>query len=381
MSRFWSSNHWHYQALRITLISATAYFLMFHAVGFSDNAQYEWPKTDFSRSLVDLQEIISGGPPKDGIPAIDKPTFITANQAGKWLDDREPVIVVELAGKTRAYPLQILMYHEIVNDDLAGIPISVTFCPLCNASIVFERRVNGNTLDFGTTGRLRKSDMVMYDRQTESWWQQFTGTAIVGKYTGTELKQLPSSIVAFSDFRQNYPLGKILSRDTGYSRPYGNNPYRGYDDINDRPFLFSDKLDPRLPPMERVIGIMVGNKSKIYPYAIIESKSIINDHFQEIPLVIFSTPGMLSVLDDEIIKNSKTIPSAKAYRRELNGKILTFRITGNTKIIDNQTQSVWNIFGQAVAGKLKGERLTSIDSGVHFAFAWLAFRPNTEVYD
>ena len=138
----------------------------------------EWPKTDFSKTLVDLSEIQSGGPPKDGIPPIDEPSFDSADEADTWLDPREPVVVVSLNQQVKAYPLQILTWHEIVNDELGGVPISVTFCPLCNATIVFDRRLGERVLDFGTTGRLRKSDLVMYDRQTESWWQQFTGQAI-----------------------------------------------------------------------------------------------------------------------------------------------------------------------------------------------------------
>jgi len=368
------------QSTKVCTLITVGYFLIFHVIGYTQNVKDEWPKTDFSRTLVDLAEIISGGPPKDGIPAIDKPVFIAIDNAARWLDDREPVIVVELGNEVRAYPLQILIFHEIVNDNLAGIPVSVTFCPLCNASIVFERRVGDTTLNFGTTGKLRKSDMIMYDRQSESWWQQFTGIGIVGKYTGTELTQLASSIVAFKDFRRRFPSAQVLSRNTGFSRPYGNNPYRGYDDINDHPFLYNDKADPRLPPMERVIGIILGNKSKIYPFSILEARPVINDKFLATPVVVFSSPDMLSVLDDGIIRNARTIPAAKVYHRELNGRTLTFRSTVGNGIMDEQTRSTWNIFGQAESGPLIGERLKSVDSGVHFAFAWLAFRPRTIIY-
>lgn len=136
----------------------------------------EW-RTDFTKHTVPMEEIVSGGPPKDGIPAIDDPDFVSIRDAGRWLDGREPVIVVENAGDARAYPYQILIYHEIVNDVVGGRPLSVTYCPLCNTALVFERRHGERLLDFGTTGRLRHSDMVMYDRQTESWWQQATGEA------------------------------------------------------------------------------------------------------------------------------------------------------------------------------------------------------------
>ena len=175
----------------------------------------EWPKTDFSHRNVDLAEIESGGPPKDGIPAIDRPRFVGARAAQAWLRAEEPVIVLRAGREARAYPLQILMFHEIANDEFGGRPVAVTFCPLCNASIVFERRLGDRLLDFGTTGRLRHSDLVMYDRQTESWWQQFTGAGIVGQYAGARLQRVPSEIVSFGDFSAAHPLGLVLSRETG----------------------------------------------------------------------------------------------------------------------------------------------------------------------
>ncbi len=170
-----------------------------------------WPNTDFDLRAIDLNEIQSGGPPKDGIPSIDHPNFDNVNDAALWVDPLEPVIAVNVNGDAKAYPLKILIYHEIVNDELSGVPISVTFCPLCNASIVFDRRFQGAVLDFGTTGLLRMSDLVMYDRQTETWWQQFSGKAIVGSYVGGELTRIPSSIVSFESFRSGFPNGLVLS--------------------------------------------------------------------------------------------------------------------------------------------------------------------------
>jgi len=164
----------------------------------------EWPKTDFTNSSVDHDEILSGGPPKDGIPSIDDPKFVTATEASEWLADKEPVISLKIGDVIRAYPLQILTWHEIVNDVLGDTAVSVTFCPLCNASIVFNRDLDGVRYDFGTTGRLRRSDMVMYDRQTESWWQQFTGEAIIGELNGAVLEQINSNIVSFAAFKEQY---------------------------------------------------------------------------------------------------------------------------------------------------------------------------------
>ena len=340
--------------------------------------QLEWPKTDFSKRTVELSEIESGGPPKDGIPAIDKPRFVSVNAARSWLKPKEPVIVVRVGAKARAHPLQVLMFHEIVNDRFEGVPMAVTFCPLCNASIVFDRRVGNAVLDFGTTGKLRFSDLVMYDRQTESWWQQFTGKGIVGHYAGTDLRRLPSEIVAFEDFAAAYPAGEVLSRETGYSRPYGRNPYAGYDRIDQSPFLLSITPDRRLPPMERVLSISVAGKHRLYPLSVLEAQPVVNAELDGNPYVIFAKPGMASPLDDARIDQGRAIPAATSFHRTLDGRILEFGFRDGRRI-DLQTGSEWNLLGEAVGGPLKGKRLPTLDAGVHFAFAWLAFNPQSEI--
>ncbi len=215
-----------------------------------------WPKTDFSRTEVPLDEIKSGGVPKDGIPAIDDPKFIAAADAAH-LTETEPVIGVVVNGEAKAYPLQVLMWHEIVNDEIGGVPIAVTFCPLCNASLVFDRRIRHPStgemqLDFGTTGKLRNSDLVMYDRQTESWWQQFTGRAIVGELMGTELKMLPVRIESFGNFKKRQPEGRILVPNDENFRRYGLNPYQQYDSAW-QPFLYNGELPEFVPPLSRVV--------------------------------------------------------------------------------------------------------------------------------
>lgn len=339
----------------------------------------EWPNTDFSKRTVDLFEIIAGGPPKDGIPAIDQPRFIDYQAADVWLDMREPVIALRLGKRARAYPIQILIYHEIVNDQMGGTPVAITFCPLCNAALAFDRRVNGRVLDFGTTGRLRKSDLVMYDRQTESWWQQFSGQGIVGHYAGQRLKRLSVQIVAYGDFKSAYPQGEVLSRVTGYYRPYGRNPYRGYDHIDQSPFLYFDPLDKRLPPMERVISVQMGGRQRIYPFSLLTRQAVINDSLAGEPVVILSREGTFSALDKELISASRTIPSATAYSRRLGEQVLDF-YSQQGRLLDRQSRSEWNLLGQAVSGPLQGNQLQALDSGVHFAFAWLAFNPDSEIY-
>ncbi len=361
------------------LLLAASLYVLTTTVFAETRWRGEWPRTDFSKRTVALEEIESGGPPKDGIPAIDRPRFVTPAEAGGWLDPREPVIVFELNEEARAYPLQILMFHEIVNDTVGGLPVTVTFCPLCNASIVFDRRVGGAVLDFGTTGKLRKSDLVMYDRQSESWWQQFTGKGIVGRYAGTTLTQLPSIIAPFGEFVGAYPKGRVLSRETGFARSYGRNPYRGYDRFGDKPFLFNDPVDPRLPAMERVLGVMLNGKSRIYPLTALSSQPVINDEVGGEPVVVFSRQGMFSVLDAEDIRESRQIPAAAAYNRKVRERVLHFE-QNQGRLADRETGSAWDLFGRATAGPLKGTRLTPMGSGVHFAFAWLAFNPATEIY-
>ena len=337
-----------------------------------------WPRTDFTRHSVDLNEIESGGPPKDGIPAIDRPHFTDVRAAGEWLKPKEPVIALRLGESSRAYPIQILIYHEIVNDTLGGIPVAVTFCPLCNASMVFERRVDGATLDFGTTGKLRYSDLVMYDRQTQSWWQQFSGKGIVGHYAGTELKRLPSEIVAFADFAAAHPGGEVLSREAGHARPYGRNPYAGYDRIDQSPFLYSGKRDARLPPMERVLSVTVGGKHRLYPLSVLEGHRAVSQEMGGVPYVVLAKPGMASPLDRQRVDEGREIVATGAFDRRLDGEVLEFT-QRDGRVIDTATQSEWNVLGEAVSGPLKGRRLAALESGVHFAFAWLAFNPASEI--
>lgn len=237
--------------------------------------------TNFTKKNINLFELKSGGPPKDGIPSIDNPTFISQEEAADWIEPAEPVIAFAHQGEARAYPLQILIWHEIVNDKIGNTPVLITFCPLCYSAILFDRLINGKTHEFGVSGFLRHSDMIMFDRTTESLWQQFTGDAIVGDYTGRELKILPSQIISFEQFRKTYPDGFVLSKKTGYKRAYGQNPYAGYDDINNTPLFMDEPLDGRLKPMEKAIGVQSKGSHKAYSYSITKEQRIIHDEFDE----------------------------------------------------------------------------------------------------
>lgn len=338
----------------------------------------EW-KTNTDKALIELDELRRGGPPKDGIPSIDNPEFISISKAESWLSDEEPVIFLKTQDEARAYPLQILIWHEIVNDRLNGKPVLVTFCPLCYSALVFDRRVDGKILEFGVSGFLRHSDLVMYDRRTESLWQQFTGKAIVGDYVGTRLNQIPSQIISFDQFKSGYPEGKVLSRNTGYRRNYGTNPYPGYDDINNTPFLADPNEDGRLPPMEKVIGVQIDKNRKAYPYSVTKEQRVINDRIGSTDIVIFHLEGARSALDAAQLSNSREDGSTGVFLRVVDGEPLTFELRSG-KIYDRQTGSRWSITGRAVEGSLKGKQLEPLNSGDYFAFAWLVFWPKTEIH-
>ena len=339
----------------------------------------DW-KTDFSKRSVPYNEIFSGGVPRDGIPPLDQPNFTTVAQADGWLEAKEPVIAFELNGEAKAYPLQILTWHEIVNDTVGGVPVVATFCPLCNSAIVFRRDLDGVVYDFGVSGNLRNSDLIMWDRQTESWWQQLTGEAIVGELTGQQLTLLPATIVAWEDFKAGYPDAAVLSQDTGFFRDYGRNPYVGYDRVDQSPFLFFAREDARLLPMERVAALTVGAAAAAFPFPLLESRGVVHHSVGGQALAVFFQPGARSALDGPYIGDSKEVGATGVFDRELDGQVLTFRAADDGKgFVDAETGSQWSILGRAVAGPLAGQQLTPIVHANHFWFAWAAFRPDTEV--
>jgi hypothetical protein len=265
-------------------------------------------QTDFAKHTVPLREIFSGGQPKDGIPAIDRPRFVSVEQAEGFLEAREPVIELTVAGETRAYPIQVLIWHEIVNDTVGGVPVAVTFCPLCNTAIVFDRRVEGRTLTFGTTGKLRNSDLVMYDRQTESWWQQFGGEGIVGRYAGAELRPLAARIVSWRELARERPDARVLSRDTGHDRPYGRNPYEGYDDVASPPiFPAKHADDTRLAPKERVVLLEHRGERVVVPHTALRKRKVLRITVGGDPVVVRWRPGVASALDSPVIASGRDV--------------------------------------------------------------------------
>ena len=290
----------------------------------------EWPDTDFSQSAVpDWAEIMSGGPPKDGIPAIDAPLFIPVAEETR-IEDEEPVITVELDGQTpRTYPVRYLMWHEIVNDTVGGVPVAVTFCPLCNSGITFDRRVAGRVLSFGVSGKLRNSDMVMYDRETQSWWQQAMGEAIVGDLTGTQLRQVPTWMESWAEYRTRNP-GALVMAEPPHNRAYGTNPYRNYDSSR-RPFLYNGEMPPHgIAPLARVVRV----GSRAWPLDRLAEVQEIS----EAGLVLTWRAGQASALDT--------------------GQIAAGRDVGSVRVLDEGGENVAH--------------------DVMFAFAFHAFWPDGE---
>lgn len=268
---------------------------------------HEWPNTDFSKSSVSFAEIISGGPPKDGIPALDAPQFIPVSQETR-LQDREAVIALEIGEATpRAYPIRYLTWHEIVNDVIDGQPVSVTFCPLCNSAIVFDGLVDGNLRTFGVSGKLRNSDMIMYDRQTESWWQQAIGQGIVGEHVGDKLSQIPSWMESWKDFRDRNPDGLVMDQPHA-RRPYGRNPYVGYDGSK-RPFLYSGEMPPHnIPALMRVIRV----ENRAWPMDRLQKEKEIS----EAGVTISWAGGQASALDSADIGNGRDVGSIRVKDAE-----------------------------------------------------------------
>ncbi len=328
--------------------------------------------------LVAFDEIRSGGPPPDGIPPVDDPVFLDVADV-EFLADNEPVLALEIDGDARAYPVQILTWHEIVNDTVGGIPVSVTYCPLCNSAVAYDRRLDDLVLDFGTSGLLYNSALVMYDRQTETLWSHFTGQGVIGELTGRELESFPLSTVSWSTWRDANPDGLVLSRDTGFSRDYGRNPYPGYDDVDGIPFLFEGDVDGRYTALTRIVGIELDDEAVGVPLIELQDAHVIAGEIAGTPLVVLWAAGTSSALQNADIASGVDVGATGVFIPEVDGQALTFSANGDGTFTDDQTGSTWSILGEATAGELAGARLEALVHVDTFWFAWSTFLPDTEV--
>jgi hypothetical protein len=328
--------------------------------------------------LVDLAQVVDGGQPPDGIPAIDEPRFQRTADV-HWVDDPEQVLVLDVEGEARAYPLQVLTHHEIVNDTVGGIPVAVTYCPLCGSGIAFDRRVDDRVLSFGTSGRLYLSDLVMYDRQTESLWPQIEGRAIAGVLTGAELTVLPAALVSWEQWRASHPDGWVLSRQTGYGFRYGSNPYFRYDDKTSMPLFLAGPVDNRIEWLKQpVVGIRIGRDALA-----VDVQALRRDGVREVTvdgkeLTVWWLPGARSSLDGFAVGEGREVGTTTVFDPVLDGRRLSFVPHGDV-ITDVETSSTWNALGEGVAGPLAGRSLTPVAHVSTFWFAWSSFHEGTRV--
>ncbi len=292
------------------------------------------------------------------------------------------MISVEINGEARAFPLNVLISHEIVNTTVGGVPVAITYCPLCNSSVVFRATIDGERHRFGVSGFLRNSDLIMWDRATESWWQQFTGEAIVGDYVGRQLDIVPAQVVSWDAFIAEYPDGQIMNRPNNDPQ-YRDPPYTGYDGTvpgND-PFLFDGAIDRRAHPVDRVSAIDLGTGPVAYHFAFLRQNPIVNDVIGDTPVVIFFDNETESAFKSSAVRDKySTVGSSTTFNRELRGQLLTFE-TRDGDIRDIETGTTWTRFGKAIKGELSGHELEPIIHGDPFWFAWAAFKPDTRLIE
>ena len=250
---------------------------------------------DGTKYLIHPDQLMAGGPPKDGIPAIDDPRFIPVGEADRWLADGELGAAIIHKGTQRFYPFQVLVWHEIVNDAVAGDPVLITYCPLCGSVIGYERLINGEEVEFGTSGKLYNSNLVMYDRLTDTYWTQIQGRAIIGELTGTELKLFPVDVVTWEDWKNAYPDSEVLSRETGHVRAYGTDPYGSY--YSSRNLIFPvNSEDNRLHPKAVVFGIEIGDTAKAYPEDALKANPEIRDAVNNVSLsIVRESTGIVTI--------------------------------------------------------------------------------------
>ena len=337
------------------------------------------PASDLPAPTIDLGILRSGGPPPDGIPSIDDPQFHDAATVD-YLLPTDPVIALEVNGDARAYPLDVLIWHELVNDTVGGVPVSVAYCPLCNSVTVYDREIDGQVLDFGVSGLLYNSSLVMYDRQTETLWSHFTGEPLYGALGNAELVSRPATIVGFGTWVEEHPDGLVLNRDTGTSRDYGLNPYPGYDNVDSSPFLFEGEVDGRFTAMTRVVGVESSDSAAAFPLLELRDAGVMTTEINPGErAVAFWVPGSSSALDRATVSEGVDVGTTGVFSPRLDGRELTFSTDGDGVITDDETNSTWNVFGAATDGELVGAQLEQFVHIDTFWFAWGVFHPDTAV--
>jgi hypothetical protein len=323
---------------------------------------------DGTKYLVNPREFRSGGPGlggigrDKGIPALLDPPLVTAEEAD-YLSDDELVLGLVWEGEARAYPYQILIWHEIVNDIIQGHPLLVTYCPLCFTGVAFDALVDGKRELFGVSGKLYNSELVMYDKKTESYWPQSLGKAVVGERTGTVLEKYPIDVARWGDWKRAHPDTKVVSQQTGFRRSYGGNPYGDAGDFTDIGFrLGVNNPDPRLPEQTIVYGVEVDGSFTAYTDSVVREQLVIND--------VIGIKNVVVFFDSEL-------GGPRVYFSEVDGEVLTFSFYDG--FVD-ESGSEWDSDGLAVAGEFEGTQLERVVHEPIFWFAWGAFHPDTQLY-
>lgn len=338
---------------------------------------------EFPPALIDPDEIISGGPPPDGIPPLDEPVFMDVVDALDTFQPDEAVVALEIGGEAKAYPVQIVIWHEIVNDEVGGVPVSVTYCPLCNSAVTYRREIRGVETTFGTSGRLFASALVMYDRATETMWTHFDGRAVVGLLAGEQLEAIASPLLSWKEFRETYPTGQVLDPEaTGFGRSYGRNPYFGYDDDETEPFLFTGITDPRAVSKERVVGVELEGTAVAFTLDAISDGEAQATAYElaGTDLVVLWRSGQSTALEAESISEGRDVGSVGVFLPVADGQALTLVADGEG-FRDEETGSIWNVSGEAIEGELAGTRLERVVHLDTFWFAWATYRPGSDLVE
>jgi len=341
------------------------------------SALYDRDNPTLPPPLIDLSLLVSGGPPPDGIPPVDEPKYLAVDEV-EFLQPQDSVLVVEIDGDARAFPVAIMIWHEIANVEVGGTPITVSYCPLCNSAVAFLRtHPDGTVMDFGTSGLLFNSALVMYDRQTASLWTHFDGLAVHGVLAGNRLERLPMATTSFADFAAAHPDGLVLSLDTGSPRDYGINPYPTYDSPTSGTLYPVDFEVSAIPGKTRILVVREGESIAVVHDLLFEER-VVAFEADGRRLVAWLLPGTASALDRSAVALGRDVGATGLFVPEVDGRILTFEPTDDG-FRDLETGSRWNIFGIATEGEFEGRRLERVEHLDTFWFAIAAYRPDTLV--
>lgn len=328
----------------------------------SEDIKKQWSNTNFNRHVEDFWETIqSPGVPRDGIPPLDHPLFKTVSEAIHDLPSHDAMIVIEGEREIKVYRVDDVMLHEIVNDSIDNTPIAVTFCPLCNSAIVYKRMMDQQILRLGVSGMLRHNDLVMWDDVTESWWQQLTGEGIAGEWTGRQLEMIPSYILSGDQVVVRYPAAKILTKTKRDPLP----PAHQTGDFKERGAKMVDTT--------KVMATFLNQRPVALDFEQIRREKIVHIEVDDIPYVIFAN----SDVNDMGIEVRKDSGQAFLYLASIEDFMLTFAFKDGKHLIDKETESEWNVFGEAIAGPLAGEKLKRVPLYPHFKKPWFQFYPQS----